>query len=216
MSDEQPFLNTSFDAASRNSAKSTNQKSGPNRIPDQRQNRRQTRGRILGKLGRLFVFFLVLGSLWLFFRLPEYFEKAGFNLVPVAGKVIIDGAPADAARLVFVPLERNYERNLHPISVATTGKDGAFQLQTVAGKQGAVRGRHLVYVLPTPNLFPVVEGNPELPPDLPTGAPNNAEDAWREAADLLGFWISAAPVRDETTVPFFGTHTLEINLKRQE
>ncbi|MDP1560731.1 MAG: hypothetical protein Q8M16_04985 [Pirellulaceae bacterium] len=168
----------------------------------------------MSKLARLFVLALVIGVFWLYLRLPEFIENAGFNLVPVRGLVTVDGQPADSARLVFVPLERNFERSLQPISVATTEKDGAFSLKTLTGKPGAARGRHLVYVLPVPDVSHIGSETKKQPGSDPLEPPT-APDAWREADGLLGYWISATPVRDETSVPYFGTQTLEIKLQRE-
>lgn len=177
------------------------------------------RRRILSKLARLLVLALVIGVFWLYARLPEFIENAGFNLVPVRGMVTVDGRPADSARLVFVPLERNFERSLQPISVATTEKNGSFSLQTLAGKPGAARGRHLVYVLPAPDVAEIgseMGSETGKQPGSDPIEPPTAPDAWREAAGLLGYWISASPVRDETSVPFFGTQTLEIKLQSEK
>jgi hypothetical protein len=178
------------------------------RSPAGRSNRR-----IFWNFVRLAVFMVVIGGFWFFLHLPEYFERAGLNLVRVRGLVTIDGQPADAARIVFVPMEKSFEPSLQPISVATTEKDGTFSLKTLAGKPGAVRGRHLVYVLPAPDLTNIGAKDPELTQSLPQG-PGTQPDAWRDAADLLGYWVSANPVRDEAIVPFFGTQTLEIKLQR--
>ena len=173
------------------------------------------RRRIVGILARLVVVGCVLGSFWLFFRLPEFLDAAGFDVVSVAGRVTLEGVPPESARVVFVPLERNRDQGLQPISVATVGRDGTFELKTLAGKPGAVRGRHLVFVLPAPDLSEVESG--EGPAGDPTAAaPPDQLDAWREAASLLGYWVAAAPVREHVTVPFLGTRTLEITLKRQE
>ncbi len=183
--------------------------------PRSRSRERRSNRRIFWNFVRLAVLAVAIGGFWFFVHLPEYFERAGLNLVHVRGLVTIDGQPADAARVIFVPMEKSFEPSLQPISVATTEENGAFSLKTLAGKLGAVRGRHLVYVLPAPDLTKMGGKEAELPQSLPPG-PDSRPDAWREAAGLLGYWVSANPVRDEAVVPFFGTQTLEIKLQREK
>lgn len=171
--------------------------------------------RILWNFVRLAVLAVAIGGFWFFLHLPEYFERAGFNLVHVRGLVTIDGQPADSARVVFIPMEKSFEPSFQPISVATTEKNGTFSLKTLAGKPGAVRGRHWVYVLSAPDLTKIGSKDVDLPQSVPQG-PGTQPDAWRDAADLLDYWVSANPVRDEAIVPFFGTQTLEIKLQREK
>jgi hypothetical protein len=170
---------------------------------------------------RLLILVVFFGGFWLITLVPDYLERAGFNLVPVTGRVTLDGQAPNSARLVFIPLEKNFELGLQPISVATTGRNGEFRLRTLAGKPGAARGRHLVLLLAAPEPPNQAAEVPNAVPDekKSTSAPSIEPpdlDAWRNASDLLGYWVSPVPIREETTIPFFGIHSLEIDFEKTD
>jgi hypothetical protein len=149
----------------------------------------------------LVILSLIIGFSWILSGVPSFSKAAGFHLVPVAGTVRLDGKPLALARLVFLPLERDFERALQEVSVATTDADGSFSLSTVDGRIGAARGRHLVFVLPA--LDPE-----SLQKDDDPGAPI---DPWLELQELLD-WVRPTPLRQEMNVPIMGTRNLKISL----
>lgn len=167
---------------------------------------------------RILLLIAIFGGFWLFSRFPTFLDRMGFNLVPVAGWVDLDGESPESARLVFVPLDRNFEFNLQSVSVATIKKNGRFVLETLDGKPGAVRGRHLVFLMPKPSPTNggVDPGNATKLPESDEPGQEGELDAWRNASDLLGFWVMPAPVRTEVSVPLFGTRSMRIELKQTE
>lgn len=176
------------------------------------------RGGIWLGVRRIVLLIAIFGGFWLFSRFPTLIDRLGFNLVPVAGWVDLDGEPPESARLVFIPLDRDFEFDLQTISVATIKKDGRFVLETLDGKPGAVRGRHLVFLMQAPQTTNG-GGGPETAtklPDFDEPGPEGELDAWRSASDLIGFWVLPVPVRAEVSVPFFGTRSMRIELKQTE
>ena len=67
------------------------------------------------------------------------------ELVEVHGKVFIDDAPVRAAKVFFVPEKRRSEQG-YMISWGMTDAHGKFELQTADGRDGAIEGRHRVYI----------------------------------------------------------------------
>ncbi|MBL8890195.1 MAG: hypothetical protein JNL67_09460 [Planctomycetaceae bacterium] len=167
---------------------------------------------------RVTLLLAIFGGFWLFSRVPTLLDQMGFSLVPVAGWVELEGGVTESSRLVFVPLERNLEFDLQAISVATVKKNGRFVLETLDGKPGAVRGRHLVFLLPTPDPPPEGDDPVSSPKSTGSGEPGQEPkpDAWRNASDLLGFWVMPVPVKAEVSVPFFGTKSMRIEFKQSE
>ncbi len=197
------------------------------------------RGRWVSRIVFFAVFF---GLFWLLTRLPALFDAAGLNRVPVSGRVWIDGEPATTVRLVFVPLERSFDQSLQPIAVATTDERGRFRLRDLQGKLGAARGRHLVFaVMPvkglavegaSPDSADRAEGAGELVPDpllwpgtwgepggvgAEFGALGGEDgfDPWRDASDLVGYWVQPNTLRGEVAVPLLGIDDLELNWGRR-
>lgn len=198
------------------------------------------RGRWFSRVVFFAVFF---GMFWLLTRLPTLFDAAGLNRVPVAGRVWIDGEPAATVRLVFVPLERSFDQSLQPIAVATTDERGRFRLSDLQGNLGAARGRHLVFAVrpvaglggeePSPESADQAEGAGErlVPERLPLlggrGEPGvegeefgalgdeGGFDPWREASDLVGYWVQPNTLRGEVAVPLLGIDDMELNWGRR-
>lgn len=194
-------------------------------------------------VSRILFFAVFFGVFWLLTRLPALFDAAGLNRVPVAGRVWIDGEPAGTVRLVFVPLERSFDQSLQPIAVATTDARGRFRLRDLQGKLGAARGRHLVFaVLPVEGLGldessaetadpvtgigarPVPEkltlpGVPREPAaadeEFPALGGESEFDPWRDASDLVGYWVQPNTLRGEVAVPLLGIDDLELNWGRR-
>lgn len=69
-------------------------------------------------------------------------------LVPVTGKLTLNGRPLKRATVVFTPDRARGGRG--PQSFDVTGEDGAFRLRTTEGL-GAVAGWHQITVAPPPD-----------------------------------------------------------------
>jgi len=67
-------------------------------------------------------------------------SKSGDSLVPVSGRVMVDGKPAAGAAIVFHPA--NAANGTHP--VAQVDANGDFQLTTIRSGDGAVPGEYRV------------------------------------------------------------------------
>lgn len=71
----------------------------------------------------------------------------GYSIVPVSGKVTINGEPAAGLKIVFYPKGNEANGgNPGPFSEATTGEDGSYTLTTRYGDPGAVPGDHRVAI----------------------------------------------------------------------
>jgi hypothetical protein len=82
---------------------------------------------------------------------------AGYRVVPVSGKVTLDGTPRQGIHVSFQPLAGgNNEINPGPGSYGVTDAQGRYRLQTVEPTQdGAVVGTHRVrFSLPEPKADP--------------------------------------------------------------
>lgn len=94
-------------------------------------------------------------------RIATYISAAGWNLVTVEGQVTYEDEPVVGAKVLFVPQERNwFDSDLSALSYARTDAKGRFRLQTLDGINGAVSGRHLVFIttkeVKDPNFGPPV------------------------------------------------------------
>jgi hypothetical protein len=71
-----------------------------------------------------------------------------YSIVPVSGRVTLDGRPVPKARVVFQPKRQQGKKEAGPGSVARTDEDGRFtlELQTQEPGEGAVVGAHSVRV----------------------------------------------------------------------
>ena len=70
---------------------------------------------------------------------------AEYEVVPVSGRVTLDGKPLADVGLMFVPLSEGRDNpNIGPGSLGRTDADGRFALQTVRGEDGAVTAKHIV------------------------------------------------------------------------
>lgn len=71
-----------------------------------------------------------------------------YQVVPVSGRVMLDGKPLADVGLSFVPLARDRRNpNVGPGSLGKTDAEGRFQLQTIRGEDGAVPAEHIVRMM---------------------------------------------------------------------
>jgi hypothetical protein len=68
------------------------------------------------------------------------------NLVPVEGRLIIDGRPAHGCVVIFEPCDTGATTG--PQSIGFTDVDGRFRLVTSGNRIGTVQGKHRVSVIP--------------------------------------------------------------------
>lgn len=74
--------------------------------------------------------------------------KPSADLIPAVGTVSIDGKPADAIMVQFLP--KTLDPNaIAPSSQAITDEDGNFELRTTDNVVGAMAGRHMVRLYDT-------------------------------------------------------------------
>jgi len=85
-------------------------------------------------------------------------DSSGVAVHPVAGKVVVRGAPAAGAKVVFYTTGLQDPRT--PIPQATAGDDGAFQLTSYQPGDGAPAGEYRVTIEWPAPLPPGV--NPEM------------------------------------------------------
>ena len=73
---------------------------------------------------------------------------AGYKVVPVSGKITLDGQPLAGATVTFQPEASGKEGTAGPGSAAVTDAAGKFVLQTAEAKRkpGAVVGKHTVRI----------------------------------------------------------------------
>jgi len=83
---------------------------------------------------------------WLAYQTPGWVLSRGWHLAPVRGQVVLDSLSVPGAKLLLVPLERDFRGQLQPLSYGVTDQQGRFFLRTLNGQTGAVAGRHLVFV----------------------------------------------------------------------
>lgn len=69
-----------------------------------------------------------------------------FDLVPVSGRVTLDGQGLAGARVLFNPTISGGGINAGPGSVGETDADGNFTLKTFDDQPGAVVGRHYISI----------------------------------------------------------------------
>src|SRR5437764_234944 len=70
---------------------------------------------------------------------------ARYKLVPVRGRLLIDGAPVRGVEVTFMPEDEQTAGNAHPRAYGQTDTDGHFTLAT-AGQPGAVIGNYRVII----------------------------------------------------------------------
>lgn len=66
------------------------------------------------------------------------------RLVPVSGRVLVDGEPVERLTVIFAP--DNQKGTSGPASVGATASDGSFTLTAPGNRSGAVAGFHRVTV----------------------------------------------------------------------
>ena len=66
------------------------------------------------------------------------------TIVPMSGKLTLDGNPMPGVEIVFSPSEVDGVANPGPWSVAVTDEEGNYELKTRYGEKGAAVGMHYV------------------------------------------------------------------------
>ncbi|HUQ68016.1 MAG TPA: hypothetical protein VM165_00750 [Planctomycetaceae bacterium] len=77
-------------------------------------------------------------------------------LVPVAGKVMLDGKPVESATVLFMPKGGTKGQNAY----ASTGTDGTFNLKYTNDQDGCPKGEYVVLIskLQSPDGKPIPAG----------------------------------------------------------
>ncbi|QDU60422.1 hypothetical protein Pan216_12610 [Planctomycetes bacterium Pan216] len=102
-----------------------------------------------------------------------------YGVVPVSGRVTLNGQPCPDVSLTFVPLAEDKDNpNVGPGSLGRTDSEGNFTLQTVKGGNGAVSAEHVVRISISLNGNGDEEGTPDIPgkPTREITLPSNASD----------------------------------------
>ncbi len=112
-----------------------------------------------------------------------------FPLVPVAGRVTLDGQPLAGAHVAFEPVSATESREAGPGSYATTDVQGRYELVSLDGEPGAVVGQHRVSIRTfrgKPGLHGAVltEVEEKVPPHYRDGLPFQVPPAGTTAADF--------------------------------
>jgi hypothetical protein len=71
-------------------------------------------------------------------------SRTAYSIVPVSGKVTLEGKPVDGIRLVFSPMKNESNTDPGPWSTGVTNSDGEYTLETRHQKRGAAVGKHTV------------------------------------------------------------------------
>ncbi|GEM_PF-1623532 len=80
-------------------------------------------------------------------QLPQLLKDIGWHLVTVEGRVTIEDEPVAGAKVLFVPMDYSgFGADTSSMSHARTDAQGKFSLNTIGGQNGAVNGRHLVFI----------------------------------------------------------------------
>jgi hypothetical protein len=125
-------------------------------------------------------------------------DEASLQLVPVSGKVTLDGKPLADANLEFIPLGETLGRG----GVAKTDADGGYKAATVTRDPGLPVGTYAVAV--SKRVF----GNGAPPPDA--GSPA-ARDSFKETVPLAYSDRRLTPLK--TTVAAGGASSNNLDLK---
>lgn len=105
-------------------------------------------------------------------------SRQEYEVVPVSGRVTVDGKPVPDVGIVFVPLAKGRDKpNIGPGSLGRTDTDGRFTLQTVDGDKGAVPTEHVVRMALAPN-----QGDLDSPEGLAPEGSNVPRSAPRQSA----------------------------------
>lgn len=69
-------------------------------------------------------------------------------IVPVKGRVLLDGEPLAGARVTFIPISPidSAQGDPQPMSYGITDAEGSYSLQQADGTEGAVKGQHTVMI----------------------------------------------------------------------
>jgi len=95
-------------------------------------------------------------------------SRSGYKVVPVSGRVTMDGKPLARAHVNFQPVGDEQNREPGPGSYAVTDEQGHFVLKLADGsnRSGAVVGTHIV------KISTVLKGE-EFDPKSETGSPDD-------------------------------------------
>jgi hypothetical protein len=69
------------------------------------------------------------------------------RVYPVQGKVIVRGAPAEGARIVFYPVSEELKKHGMPVPDGTTDAQGTFKLKSYKADDGAPEGEFKIGVI---------------------------------------------------------------------
>ena len=72
--------------------------------------------------------------------------ESRYELAPVSGTVTLDGRPVAGAQVSFEPQASGENAFAGPGSYGTTDKEGRYRLETIDGREGAVVGKHYVFI----------------------------------------------------------------------
>jgi hypothetical protein len=84
------------------------------------------------------------------------------KVYPVQGKVLVRGAPAEGARVVFYPVSDDLKKPGMPVPEGTTDAEGVFKLKSYEADDGAPEGDFRVSVIWFEPLPP--DADPEAVP----------------------------------------------------
>lgn len=118
-----------------------------------------------------------------------------FPTVPVEGVVLKDGKPMDNMKVEFYPDRESGV--IGPRSFGVTDAHGRFRLQTDAGENGAVVGKHRVVLVDVEYL----ERTAPLPPNNPIALKHKGKGPpVKRVGDDYGEYFRT-PLRSEATPP---------------
>ena len=148
--------------------------------------------------------FVVLGVCSVFAIGCNQSEPESVQFVEVHGEVFLDDLPVGKARVLFVPENPEVGQPFF-VSMGTTNFQGEFQLQRLDGEEGAMTGKHRVYISRTEKANQASIGT-----DAPAEEEDAAESspsAVRQFADL----IKAADPWGEDFVPSYYNRQSELD-----
>jgi hypothetical protein len=107
------------------------------------------------------------------------------KIVPVSGKVTLDGVPLANATVSFQPAGVEGKNEIGVASVGTTNEKGEFTLRTTTGAPGAEVGKHEVLIVC------VDGGDPDSDAPRPRGKPRPVNKVPKKYAGNLTYDVPA-------------------------